>query len=298
MSDIPSLIEHPMAVTLIWPLMIGLLLPPALRWLAGSTTGWRVAVVAVPLGLLAGLVLMLGRPALPPPSSTQKLPYVLTAAAAAAALIGLLNGRVARVASGFACVLVVGGGVLWMLGGRLLRYETVDLVLLLGGLGLGLGVLIARLSLRADSDGAGRMVLVILGAAGLGAVALHGGTASIAQAGFMLAAAGLGFLPWLLLPGRAGFGAAGVVAAVGALALIAAHLVMSRPSGLIAACLAILLLVPFADGPVLRITARIGGRLGGIWARLAGLVVLAAVAVVPVLIAVAIAMLVGAGLPG
>ena len=112
----------------------------------------------------------------------------------------------------------------------------------------------------------------------------------------MAAAAGAGFLPWLLLPGRAAFGQAGVVAAGGSLALLAAHLVLSRPSGLVVACLAILLLVPFADGPAARLSNRLGigqGRFG----KPARLVVLGLVAAVPTAIAVAIAILVGAGLP-
>lgn len=296
MTDLFSLVEHPLAVTLIWPFALGLLLPPVLRWLAGGATGWRIAVVAVPLGLLAGLVLMLGRPALPPPSSTQKLPYLLTAAAAAAAMLGLLNPRPARIAAIPAALLVVGGGTLWMAGARLGRYETIDLVLLLGGLSLGFVALLGRLSQKAETDGAGRQMLVILAALGLGFVAINGGSASVGQAGFMAAAAGAGFLPWLLLPGRAAFGQAGVVAAGGSLALLAAHLVLSRPSGLVVACLAILLLVPFADGPAARLSNRLGigqGRFG----KPARLVVLGLVAAVPAAIAVAIAILVGAGLP-
>lgn len=199
MSD---LLHDPFIQASLLPLLLGLAAVGVLRAAGGA--GLAAAGIAAAFALLFALVV--GVPALPPPSSMGKLFWT--------AVLGLVLGAAAdglrlpgRAGSVLVLVWLV-GSILWIALPALEAAAAVPLAVLAG---LALWVAFADAPAPLSSAAAPAPVLLAFALA-VGGTALIGSSASLAQLGFGLAAATGGFLLWNWPVERHGWGVSGRVA--------------------------------------------------------------------------------------
>lgn len=245
--------------------------------------------MAITIGFLLGYLVILGLPGFPPPSSTQKLPYLVVLVAILAVVVALVRGRLIVASAGLAVLAI--GGLLWLSGRRLGGGDILSVALALGPLWLGWLVILFRLA-RLRNQGQAPAVMVLVAALGLAGIGIFGASASVGQMALALAAAVGGYLLWNWPRVRFPFGETGLVAAGGSLLLLASYLILAWPRAYIFVAVAVLVLVFFADGPAGRLMPR--GE--GARAVLAP-VILGVTALLPVAVAVAITYVMGGGAP-
>lgn len=284
-----ELMRDPLAMTIIWPLLASAVGAGLARLFAGPGMGAALAPVAITIGFLLGYLVILGLPGFPPPSSTQKLPYLVVLVAILAVVVALVRGRLIVASAGLAVLAI--GGLLWLSGRRLGGGDILSVALALGPLWLGWLVILFRLA-RLRNQGQAPAVMVLVAALGLAGIGIFGASASVGQMALALAAAVGGYLLWNWPRVRFPFGETGLVAAGGSLLLLASYLILAWPRAYIFVAVAVLVLVFFADGPAGRLMPR--GE--GARAVLAP-VILGVTALLPVAVAVAITYVMGGGAP-
>lgn len=241
MTDLlPDLLHDPFVQSSILPLLVSLLTVGVLHRLARPLAAAGVAVT-----FLIVFALVVGLPALPPPSSMGKLFW----ASAAGLLLGVaadLAGVTGRVA-GIGLAVWLAAALLWIALPALDSASAATTLLLL--MAAGGCIALAPAAPRGEGAGGdqpatgGAAVLLALALA-VGGTALIGSSASIAQMALALAAAAGGFLLWNWPVERHGWGAAGR-AASGIAVLLAGVLALFTQTQ--AAVLLLVLPALFAD---------------------------------------------------
>ncbi|QCG93238.1 hypothetical protein E6C67_04590 [Azospirillum sp. TSA2s] len=273
-----ELLQDPFVQSSVLPLLVGLVLVGVLHLLRRS-----LAAAGIAAGFLVVFALVIGLPALPPPSSMGKLFW----ASAAGLLLGVgadaagLRGRIASV------VLAVwlAASLLWIALPALDSVAAVVSVLVL--LGTAAWVAFARGSEPPGSEPRGSETVesptapaasLLALALAVGGTALIGSSASIAQMALALAASAGGFLLWNWPVERHGWGLSGRVA-TGIAVLLAGVLALYTQTQ--AAVLLLALPALFA-GHIRRFLPRGDGLIG----RAASSAAVTVVAVLPALVAI------------
>lgn len=203
----PELLQDPFIQSSALPLLVSLILVGALHLLRRP-----LAAAGIAAGFLVVFALVVGLPALPPPSSMGKLFW--------SSAIGLLLG-VAADAAGLRGRVASAGLALWLAGSLLwIALPALDSMAAVVGflilLAVAAWVAFARGSQapgadKAESPTAPAASLLALALA-VGGTALIGSSASIAQMALALAASAGGFLLWNWPVERHGWGLSGRVA--------------------------------------------------------------------------------------
>ncbi|PGH57364.1 hypothetical protein CRT60_13045 [Azospirillum palustre] len=274
-----ELLQDPFVQSSVLPLLVGLILVGALHLLRRP-----LAAAGIAAGFLVVFAMVIGLPALPPPSSMGKLFW----ASAAGLLIGAVAdvaGIRGRIASAVLAVWLA-ASLLWIALPALdSAAAIVSLVVLLG---TAAWVAFARGSQAhgVESPMAPASTLLALALA-VGGTALIGSSASIAQMALALAASAGGFLLWNWPVERHGWGLSGRVA-TGIAVLLAAVLALFTQTQ--AAVLLLALPALFA-GHVRRFLPQGDGLIG----RAASSAAVTVVAVLPALVAIGAAFALSGG---
>lgn len=250
-----------------------IVVPFLIGWVVARYTG--SAGLAIGMGVPVGYALTLGLPPLPTLASDQKVAYLVIAGAALGLLLALVRaGHGWRRAT---LALWPGAGLAWI-AWRPLVAAAPSLLLTLAALWLAATTVLWRLEARAghdaDWDRVGHVPTMLAAvAAGVAAVALFAGSASLLMVCLALATAvwGANMANWARQ--RAAFGTAALLAGGGGVFFLVAVAVLYVDAN--AAALALLLPCFWID--------RLAPSASGIWSRRAAAV---GVAAVPVLIAV------------
>ncbi|UKJ77239.1 hypothetical protein [Azospirillum brasilense] len=277
-----ALLDDLVVQTALFPLVVGVAAVGVVRLAGGRTRGPRLAAAGVAAAFLAAYALIVGLPALPPPSSMGRLFWSAVAGlviGVGADLAGLDRRRGTWLLGAW-----VTAALLWIalpvLPGSL-DTITAAVLLLAGGW-------IALTRTAGEGEGAATPGVALLAAAvAVGGVALVGASASVAQLAFALAAATGGLLLWNWPVERHAWGNAGQ-AALGILVLLAATLTFFSS----AHAEALLLVLPAFFADRLRDRLPLPRTAAG---RAMGTVALTAIALVPAVAAVGVAFLLSAG---
>ena len=221
-----DLLNDPFVQSSLLPLLLGGLAVGALRLIGGVWFGRLLAPAGITVAFLAVFLLVVGLPALPPPSSMGKLFW---AAAAGLALgVGVDALKLSRRAASVPVALWLAVSLGWIAWPALDTPAAVGAVLVL--LALGAWVAFAGSAARTASGQPVAPAAVLLALAlAVGVTALIGSSASIAQMGLALTAATGGFLLWNWPVERHVWGGSGRVA-LGLAVLLAAILVLFTQS--------------------------------------------------------------------
>ncbi|MGY0791406.1 hypothetical protein ACW7BJ_18725 [Azospirillum argentinense] len=277
-----ALLDDLVVQTALFPLVVGVAAVGVVRLAGGRTRGPRLAAAGVAAAFLAAYALIVGLPALPPPSSMGRLFWSAVAGlviGVGADLAGLDRRRGTWLLGAW-----VTAALLWIalpvLPGSL-DTITAAVLLLAGGW-------IALSRTAGEGEGAATPGVALLAAAvAVGGVALVGASASVAQLAFALAAATGGLLLWNWPVERHAWGNAGQ-AALGILVLLAATLTFFSS----AHAEALLLVLPAFFADRLRDRLPLPRTAAG---RAMGTVALTAIALVPAAAAVGVAFLLSTG---
>ncbi|QCO18041.1 hypothetical protein D3869_22365 (plasmid) [Azospirillum brasilense] len=277
-----ALLDDLVVQTALFPLVVGVAAVGVVRFAGGRTRGPRLAAAGVAAAFLAAYALIVGLPALPPPSSMGRLFWSAVAGlviGVGADLAGLDRRRGTWLLGAW-----VTASLLWIalpvLPGSL-DTITAAVLLLAGGW-------IALTRTAGEGEGAATPGVALLAAAvAVGGVALVGASASVAQLAFALAAATGGLLLWNWPVERHAWGNAGQ-AALGILVLLAATLTFFSS----AHAEALLLVLPAFFADRLRDRLPLPRTAAG---RAMGTVALTVLALVPAAAAVGVAFLLSAG---
>lgn len=277
-----ALLDDLVVQTALLPLLAGIIGVGVIRFAGGPTRGPRLAAAGVAAAFLAAYAVIVGLPALPPPSSMGRLFW--------SAVAGLVLGIGADVAGldrrrGSLLVGVwLAVSLVWIafpvLPGSL--EAATAMVVLVAGAWFGL----SRTAIQ-PRGAATPGVTVLAAALAVGGVALVGASASVAQLAFALAAAMGGLLLWNWPVERHDWGVAGQ-ATVGFLALLTAALTFFSS----AHAEALLLVLPAFFADRLRDRLPLPPTATG---RAMGTVALTLIAIVPAIAAVGLAFLLSAG---
>ncbi|WP_029007512.1 hypothetical protein [Azospirillum halopraeferens] len=200
-----DLIHDPFIQSSALPLLLSLL---AVGLIHTVRPGGALPAAGIGATYLAVHALVVGVPALPPPSGMGKLFWAAVAGVALGALIDAAGWR--GRAGGAAVATWLAASLVWIAWPVLdSAAAAVGLAVLLAA---GMGVVFGTGGAPADSPVASAAVPLALGLA-VGGTALFGSSASIAQTGLALAAAAGGFLLWNWPVGRHGAGASLRIAA-------------------------------------------------------------------------------------
>lgn len=277
-----ALLDDLVVQTALFPLVVGVAAVGVVRLAGGRTRGPRLAAAGVAAAFLAAYALIVGLPALPPPSSMGRLFW--SAVAGLVIGVGADLAGVDRRRGTWLLGAWVTASLLWIAlpvlpGG--LDTITAAVLLLAGGW-------IALTRTAGEGEGATTPGVALLAAAvAVGGVALVGASASVAQLAFALAAATGGLLLWNWPVERHAWGNAGQ-AALGILVLLAATLTFFSS----AHAEALLLVLPAFFADRLRDRLPLPRTAAG---RAMGTVALTAIALVPAAAAVGVAFLLSAG---
>lgn len=278
MPSVTDLLNDPFVQSSALPLVLSVIAVGLLRLVGGR----RLAVLGIAVTFVAVFALVVGVPALPPPSSMGKLFWSAVAGlliGGAADAVGL-RGRAASalVAPWLAASL---GWIAYPALDSAVAGVTFALLLAVGG-----WVAFGRLPTRSESPAAPAAVLLALALA-VGGTALIGSSASVAQLALALAAATGGFLLWNWPVERHAWGVSGQ-AALGIVVMLAG--VLSLFTQAQAAVLLLALPALLAD----RLRAALPLPEAG-FGRAAGAAVVTVLAVIPALIAIGAAYLLSGG---
>ncbi|MBK3733782.1 hypothetical protein GAY29_11755 [Azospirillum brasilense] len=277
-----ALLDDLVVQTALFPLVVGVAAVGVVRLAGGRTRGPRLAAAGVAAAFLAAYALIVGLPALPPPSSMGRLFW--SAVAGLVIGVGADLAGIDRRRGTWLLGAWVTAALLWIalpvLPGSL-DTITAAVLLLAGGW-------IALSRTAGEGEGAATPGVALLAAAvAVGGVALVGASASVAQLAFALAAATGGLLLWNWPVERHAWGNAGQ-AALGILVLLAATLTFFSS----AHAEALLLALPAFFADRLRDRLPLPRTAAG---RAMGTVALTVLALVPAVAAVGVAFLLSAG---
>lgn len=186
-----SILDDPVVQTAVFPLLAGLIGVGLLRFAGGPSRGRRLAAAGVAVAFLAAYALIVGVPALPPPSSMGRLFWSAVAGVALGVVADLagLDRRRGTLLVGVWLTAALAWVAYPVLPGGL---PTVTAAVVLVA-----GAWFALSRTAAQGNGAATPGVVLLAAAlAVGGVALVGASASVAQLAFALAAATGGLLLW------------------------------------------------------------------------------------------------------
>src|SRR4051812_6865797 len=264
--DDPFIMSAALATLL--PLAIALVLTGVLGLIAGP----RAAGFAIVIAFIAVHLAVFGWPMVPPRSSLQKIVYI----AAAGLVLGVvLDRRTARVPALVWPAVIVA----WLGWQQLAGLQPVDLVRLVL-LWLAGAFMFDRLLVLPAGD-IGAPIMLVVAALGTSVVAFLGYAESLSQLGAALAAGAGAFLLWKWPKRRFLFATGAVLSAATALFAVATTIVLFTRSSVLAT--AILLTVFLAASVRNRIP--LAGR------PVVGPVVLGLVGMIPMLVAIAVAVL-------
>ncbi|QCO05092.1 hypothetical protein [Azospirillum argentinense] len=277
-----ALLDDLVVQTALFPLVVGVAAVGVVRLAGGRTRGPRLAAAGVAAAFLAAYALIVGLPALPPPSSMGRLFW--SAVAGLVIGVGADLAGIDRRRGTWLLGAWVTASLLWIalpvLPGSL-DTITAAVLLLAGGW-------IALTRTAGEGEGAATPGVALMAAAvAVGGVALVGASASVAQLAFALAAATGGLLLWNWPVERHAWGNAGQ-AALGILVLLAATLTFFSS----AHAEALLLALPAFFADRLRDRLPLPRTAAG---RAMGTVALTVLALVPAVAAVGVAFLLSAG---
>ena len=286
---IEAIRANPLVAGVALPLTVAALLTLAARAIGGPTAGPRYAIAGAVVGFLLAYLAIEALPMLPPPTAKQKVFYLVIIAAAAGLVLDRLD-RPALVER--ACLLLYPVvALVWLAWRPLQAGPDAALIAELVVLWVVSVIVLVRLAAASGSGALRPGPLVVVAAVGAAVVALLGASASLAQLTAAVAAALGGLLSVAFaarLLGRAtpyAFGATGVLGLGGALLGLAYIMVLFTPD-ISRPALAVLILVFVTD-----LVPHRFARLRGALRRAAGPVVLTALALVPAVIAIAVAWL-------
>ena len=254
-----------------------------LLWFIGGTDrGYAAAAGAIGIGFITGYLVILGPPPAPPNASIQKLFYVVAVGVILGVLLDLMRPQpgVTRALGALAPLVIIG----WFVWRRLFAIDWGhDWTLLIKVVGFAIvaGAILASLYReRGAAVESGMMILVA--ATGLAGLAVFGASAVVAQLSGTIAAGAVGLLLWNWPFSRHGFGAAGILGAGGALMGLAAILLFFSEANPLAL---VMLAFVFLAAPMSE--RLVPGR----GARAIRPFVLAAIATIPALAALGVALL-------
>lgn len=255
-----------------------------LWFIGGADRGYAVAAGAIGIGFITGYLVILGPPPAPPNASIQKLFYVVAVGVILGVLLDLMRPQpgVTRALGALAPLVIIG----WFVWRRLFAIDWGhDWTLLIKVVGFAIvaGAILASLY-RERGAAVESGVMILVAATGLAGLAVFGASAVVAQLSGTIAAGAVGLLLWNWPFSRHGFGAAGILGAGGALMGLAAILLFFSEANPLAL---VMLAFVFLAAPM-------SGRLvpgGGGFARAIRPFVLAAIATIPALAALGVALL-------
>ncbi len=233
---------------LLLPFAISAAAAGLVRLVGGPGRGSAAAGLGIACGALAGWLLLRGIPALPPRGLAAYTPYV-AGIGAVAGVLGLAFGRTMMLTLIVASALAAA----WFFLGRPIA-PSWPLALEAGLLLCAWLVVLLRLESRPAKEPVAAVMLMML-ACGIAAASWFDGDIGNARLSLSVAAAALGFLAWNWFGGLP-FLAPALLGGSGAvLALATAQALSDRT---MAAALAVLLLIPFADGTANRLPSGSG----------------------------------------
>ncbi|BAI74674.1 hypothetical protein AZL_b00110 (plasmid) [Azospirillum sp. B510] len=267
-----ELLQDPFVQSSVLPLVVGLILVGLLHLLRRS-----LASAGIAAGFLVVFAMVIGLPALPPPSSMGKLFW--------SSAIGLLLGVLADLAgvrsraAALALAVWLAGSLLWIALPAL--DSAVAVISLLVLLGAALWVAFGNSSETGGRPTAPAATLLALALA-VGGTALIGSSASIAQMALALTASAGAFLLWNWPVERHGWGLSGQVA-TGIALLLAAVLALFTQTQ---AAVLLLALPALLAGRAGRFIPRLIPLGDGLIGRAASAAAVTVVAVLPALVAI------------
>jgi hypothetical protein len=214
-------LTDPLIAHLAVPVLVTIVVAVLVRLIGGS--GTRAASIGLPVGVIAAYAILPGWPWAPPTAPLDQIAWLVVGGALAGLGIDITTrGRMTPTVVGLfwpALAIAYLVGFEWPTGAdrNLYRYGEASVVL---------GLLLARMEQIRDT-GISAPVGGAVVAAGLGAVAWASGLPQTAMLGFVLAAAGLGWVVCNWPNRRLSFGAAGLLGWGGAVMALAAHMALS-----------------------------------------------------------------------
>lgn len=261
------------------PLGVALVLAGGIRFGLGRTTGALLASAAIGGAFLVAFSAVQGWPPFPPRSGTQKILYVVLAGLAAGVLIDLVRGHILTRILVFIWPAVIIGWIGWR---QLMSLDPVALITITL---LYAASVVALVGLQKPSGPSSNGPVMLMAASvGAAIITFVGAAASAGQLFGIIAAASGGFLLWNWPTPRFRFDGAGVLGAGGGFVAIATTSILFTDANQLA--MAFLVLV-FLTSRVSTIT-KFGTR------PALGPIVTGLVCLLPVIVAVAIAVAFGA----
>jgi hypothetical protein len=276
----PAWTNDPWIQAVALPAVIAVVLTLVIRLVGGSGRGVLLASAAVGIAFLGIYLIIVGVPPMPPVNAIQKLGYLT----GAGLVLGLFLDLFKAPRPTFWVVMALWPAlvVVWLAEPRVAGMSVLSLIttalLWFGGF-----LVFARLE-GARDDGINAPVMLLVAAIGVAGLALIGDAPDLSRVGLMLAAGIGGFLICNWPVPRYPFGNALLFAAGTAVLALATQTALYTEAAPIA--LLILLPVFFTDAPMSR-----AGLGNGIFARALAPLFLATAAMVPVLVALGVAML-------
>ncbi len=275
-----SILRDPALQATVPPLLAALVLTGIFRGVGGAGLGARIAGASVGLGFLVGYYFILGIPPLPPATSTHRIFYVAAVGAGAGLLLDVWAAPPAIVRA--TAAILPAFGVAW-LGQRGLTSGDWPTMAAVEVIAAAAFASLPRLAAVGVSTAEGAAMLVVAAAA-LSGVAILGASASLGQLAAALAAAAGGFALWNWPKSRYPFGAAAALGGGGTLVAIAGAMVLFTD----AHPLAVALVLPvFFVAPIAH-SVPVGQ---GVMAVLLRPLTVGAIAAIPALAAVGVAVL-------
>ncbi len=185
-------LNHPLAESVLVPLVTAFFLAGAIRWGLGEKTGVRHAASAVGFTLLLGLLLILGDPVWPASTGLQKLPLVFAVLLSAGIVIDVLtpNKMVTYGAGTLGIVMTV----LWLSWPQFSGADLTVLLPIVAAALLMLGSLLALL--QASATSVNRPSMVVMAALGVAGASFNAGSLVLFQLALAVAASVGGFALW------------------------------------------------------------------------------------------------------
>lgn len=270
--------------TALIPGVVSILAAGLLWFIGGADRGYAAAAGAIGIGFITGYLVILGPPPAPPNASIQKLFYVVAVGVILGVLLDLMRPQpgVTRALGALAPLVIIG----WFVWRRLFAIDWGhDWTLLIKVVGFAIvaGAILASLY-RERGAAVESCVMILVAATGLAGLAFFGASAVVAQLSGTIAAGAVGLLLWNWPFSRHGFGAAGILGAGGALMGLAAILLFFSEANPLAL---VMLAFVFLAAPM---SERLVPGRGG-FARAIRPFVLAAIATIPALAALGVALL-------
>ena len=271
-------LADPLIQSVILPLLISAILSGLLGFGSGKTIGPRIAAAAIPMGFIVCYWAIVGWPAFPPVSSTQKIVYLILFGAVIGVIFDLTQRADNADKMRWIGPVVWSGAIVGWMGWRMIATPSIPGLATISSLWLA-GAFVIHAARATRGGGSVPAVMLLIAAIGVSLIALMGSSASFAQLSGGLAAATGGFMLWNWPKSRFSFEWAGAFGGMGALLSLVAALVLFTD----ASKLALILILPVFFAERLAVRLPLASR------PVLAPFVLAAVCLVPVAVAVLVA---------